>query len=483
LFLRQSRNELFRVSLNAEQNQVENEKSYRDVDIPEDFFIYQLLGKIVLCSPAGFYFFDSNEHFVPDEKLNRLFEFSGKNISFRSVMQTSTAIWALGKDVMTVKYNNSASTCYHTIPLISAFERIYPVDDSSIIIPNENGFALWNTTTSIKKPDYLLQIINKKIIKGNNNQEDDDIQTDITGDLKIPYKNNSLLVEYGIISYFNPYKVQFRSRLDNEEWSPFSFTDVKMLSDIPIGTHTFKVEAQLENGKILEDSFSFVVLPPWYLTIGAYLVYIVLLLLLFFLLWKLDNRRIEQKERQMKMIQEKELELKEEAFKTETEKKEQEIIRLTNEKLEMDVRHKSQELANSAIILGRKNELLIEIKKSLSHFFNKSGHEVTQQELMRKILDVNHVIDENIREDDIIHKFEENFDFVHNNFIKRLTETFPSLTVSERKICTYIKMQLTSKEIAPLLNITVRGVETVRLRLRKKLGLQNKSLTKFLSNF
>ena len=206
-------------------------------------------------------------------------------------------------------------------------------------------------------------------------------------------------------------------------------------------------------------------------------------MLTFILIWKWDNRRIKRKERKMKIRQQKELELKEEAFKIENEKKEQEIIRLNNEKLEIDIQHKSQELANSAIILGRKNEVLIEIKKSLSSIFDKSGYTALSQDIKRRILEMYNIIDENIREDDIFNKFEENFDLVHNNFIKRLTEAFPALSVAERKMCTFIKMQLSSKEIAPLLNITVRGVETMRLRLRKRLGLQNESLTKFLANF
>ena len=483
LFLRYSRNELHRVSLNTEQNQVENEKKYQDEDIPEEFYIYQLMGKIVLCSPSGFYFYNPNERFVSDTRLNRFFEFSGKNNIFRSVVQTPTATCALGEEIVAVKYNNSAVTCYHTIPLITNFERMFPIGDSLVIIPNENGFALWNTTTSIKKPDYPLQITDIKIIKASYQQEENIIETDTTGVLRIPYRNNSLLVEYGIISYFNPYKVLFRTRLDNKEWSPLSFVDNIVLSDIPIGSHTFKVETRLETGQILEDSFSFVVLPPWYLTLGAYIIYGILMILSFFLLLKLDNRRIEKKRRQMKMLQQKELELKEEAFKTENEKKEQKIIRLTNEKLEMDIQHKSQELANSAIILGRKNEVLIEIRKSLSGIFNRSGQEIIPQELKRKILEVNNIIDDNIREDDIFHKYEENFDLVHNNFTKRMSEAFPSLSAAERKMCTLIKMQLSSKEIAPLLNITVRGVETMRLRLRKKLGLQDESLTKFLNNF
>ena len=483
LFLRQSRNELSRISINTEQNKVENEKNYRGADIPENFFIHQLMGKIILCSPAGFYFYDSNERFVPDVETNRFFEFSGKNNSFRSVFQAPTAIWALGEDILAVKYNNTAVSCYHSIPLITNFERLFPINDSLAIIPNENGFALWNTAASIKKSEYPLQITDIQIVKGNDRKEGDSIGTNAKGVLTIPYRNNSFLVEYAVINYFNPYKVQFRTQLDNEEWSPFSSVDNRVLSDIPIGSHIFKVQTQMENGKVLEDSFSFIVLPPWYLTTGAYIIYGIMLILLFFLLWKLDSRRIEQKERQMKMLQEKELERKEEVFKTENEKKEQEIIRLTNEKLEMDIQHKSQELANSALILVRKNEVLIEIKKSLFDILDKTNHDIPLQEFKRKISEVTHVIDENIREDDIIHKFEENFDLVHNNFIKRLTEAFPTLNVAERKMCTLIKMQLSSKEIAPLLNISVRGVETMRLRLRKKLRLQNESLTKFLSNF
>ena len=484
LFLRQTQIGLSRVLFNSEQNQVENERNYRNnIDVPENFQIHQLMGKIILCSPSGFYSYDAKENFVPDTELNMYFEFSGKNNTFKSVIQTPSAVWALGEDILAVRLKNSALSFYHTIPLITNFERICPVTDSSAIIPNENGFALWNTAISIRKPDYSLQIINKKIIKGNDDQDEDDIKADSTGVFKIPYNNNSLVVEYGLISYFNPYKVQFRNRLDKEEWSTFSFNDIKALSDVPIGFHTFTVQAELENGKILEDSFSFIILPPWYLTKFAYIVYSTLVILIFILIWKVDNRRLKRKERKMKMRQQRELDLKEEAYKIENEKKEQEITRLTNEKLETDIQHKSQELANSAIILGRKNEVLIGIKKSLSTIFDKSGHVAAPQDIKLKILEMYNIIDENIREDDVFHKFEENFDLVHNNFIKRLTDAYPLLNVAERKMCTFIKMQLSSKEIAPLLNITVRGVETMRLRLRKKFGLQNESLTKFLANF
>jgi DNA-binding CsgD family transcriptional regulator len=396
-------------------------------------------------------------------------------------LHTSAAIWTLGENVIAVKYNDLSLACHHNIPLIAGFERLYQIGDSSVIIPNENGFALWNTKKTLKNPEYSLQITDIKIIKGDTDENND--ISDLKTDLEILYKNNSLLIGYDVISFFNPPKMLFRTQLDNGEWSNFSTSNTTALSNIPIGNHTFKVETQLENGKKLQDAFSFTIFPPWYLTTWSYGIYVVLLLLILFLTWKLDKLRLKTKERQMKILQAKELKLKEDAFNAENKKKEQEIIRLNNEKLETEIQHKSQELANSAVILGRKNEILIEVKNSLSQFSYNKKQNITLIDINRKIQEISHIIDENIKEDDIFHKFEENFDLVHNNFIKRLTEQYPDLNVSERKLCAYIKMQLSSKEIAPLLNISVRGVETMRLRLRKKLGLHNENLIKYLDNY
>jgi FixJ family two-component response regulator len=67
--------------------------------------------------------------------------------------------------------------------------------------------------------------------------------------------------------------------------------------------------------------------------------------------------------------------------------------------------------------------------------------------------------------------FETYFDEVHEDFFKRLTEKFPTLTPREQKLCAYIKMNIATKEIATLQNISTRGVEISRYRLRKKLGI------------
>ena len=90
----------------------------------------------------------------------------------------------------------------------------------------------------------------------------------------------------------------------------------------------------------------------------------------------------------------------------------------------------------------------------------------------------------NIQSDEVLKRIEDQFDLIHNNFMKRLHAKHPDLSNNERMMCAYLKMNLSTKEIAPLLNISVRGVETIRYRLRKKFGLEREdSLTDYLSNY
>ena len=93
-------------------------------------------------------------------------------------------------------------------------------------------------------------------------------------------------------------------------------------------------------------------------------------------------------------------------------------------------------------------------------------------------------IDTNLEHDDDLKAFQNSFDSVHHNFFRQLETAYPGLTSKEKQLCAYIKMNLLSKEIAPLLNISLRGVEISRYRLRKKLNLkEGENLTEFLQNF
>jgi DNA-binding CsgD family transcriptional regulator len=85
------------------------------------------------------------------------------------------------------------------------------------------------------------------------------------------------------------------------------------------------------------------------------------------------------------------------------------------------------------------------------------------------------LINRNIHDDSDWEIFEKNFAEVHEDFLEKLKEKYPDITAGELKLAAYIKMNLSSKEIAPLLNISVRSVENKRYRLRKKMGIAHDS--------
>ncbi|MFZ1735333.1 MAG: LuxR C-terminal-related transcriptional regulator, partial [Candidatus Moraniibacteriota bacterium] len=84
-----------------------------------------------------------------------------------------------------------------------------------------------------------------------------------------------------------------------------------------------------------------------------------------------------------------------------------------------------------------------------------------------------HLIDQNLSSDEEWEIFEQNFAEVHEEFLNNLSILHADLTSGELKLAAYIRMDLSSKEIAPLLNISLRSVENKRYRLRKKLGLEH----------
>jgi DNA-binding CsgD family transcriptional regulator len=160
------------------------------------------------------------------------------------------------------------------------------------------------------------------------------------------------------------------------------------------------------------------------------------------------------------------------------EEKERELTRqraeAEREILVLEVQNKSRELSNAALNLIRKNEVLQRLKDDL---LDSKNDPRALQKIMR-------LIDEHLEGDHDWEIFEESFNRVHDDFFKRLMHDFPNLTPGDMRLAAYLKMNLASKEIAPLLNISVRGVENKRYRLRTKLGLpEEANLTEFVMGF
>lgn len=390
-----------------------------------------------------------------------------------------------------VTYKRGASTYIlpldmSTVELVRGAETLVPLSDSLIVIPNDNGFALARIPTQKPMKDYSKAVHIRNVFISY--PKDSLIYTDnFLGEKtspKVPYSQNAVRFEYGITSFTHGEDVSYQYRLDNSEWSEPTKSMVKEYSNLSEGNHTFQLKAIFTDAMSATDSFNFQILPPWYRTNIAYLCYLLIFAALMWYVYKWDDVRVKRKKQQAVIEKDKELQEKEKEFEKENTRKERQIIQLEKEKLEHDLQHKSQEMANLMINFVRKNEILTEIKSDLFKVMS-AAKQNSGKDIRQLLLLVSNKIDSNIKSDDVLKRIEEQFDLVHNNFMKRLQEKHPELSLNERMMCAYIKMDLSSKEIAPLLNISVRGVETVRYRIRKKLLLEREdSLTDYLnSNF
>jgi len=184
---------------------------------------------------------------------------------------------------------------------------------------------------------------------------------------------------------------------------------------------------------------------------------------------KLQKEKFEEEQKQLTYLHQLELE-----------KSENEITKLKNEKLQTEIEHKNTELASVAMHLVQKGELLAYIKDEMGRLKKVTNGDKSPDDF-KKIL---RILDEENKMDKDWDHFAVHFDKVHSDFLRTLKTKYPVLSAHELKLCAYLVMNLSSKEIAQLMNISVRGVEISRYRLRKKFHLPTETnLFDFLLQF
>lgn len=153
------------------------------------------------------------------------------------------------------------------------------------------------------------------------------------------------------------------------------------------------------------------------------------------------------------------------------------------EKTDLALRRKSQEIADLLIMMERKNRALAQIKRDVQEAIEKARH-LEDKSVLTPLLNINLEISENLDGDSVMNRFEKEYDAANDGFLQRLSSRCPDLNQNERMTCVYLRMNLSTKEIASMLNLSVRGVETIRYHLRKKLELgRTEKLSSYLKAF
>jgi DNA-binding CsgD family transcriptional regulator len=182
----------------------------------------------------------------------------------------------------------------------------------------------------------------------------------------------------------------------------------------------------------------------------------------------------------IKSAEEEKRSYQEERFERDKLKTEKEILLLRDENLGLEIKKKNSELASSTLNNIKKNELLVKLIEDIEKIDKELLNNSLHMPIRKIINNINyHLVDK----DDWL-TFELNFRNAHTDFFKKLRDKHPDLSSNEIKLSAYLKLNLSSKEIASLMHISIKSIEQARYRLRKKLNLpQDSSLVNYIQTF
>ncbi|RLD37816.1 MAG: hypothetical protein DRI89_14890, partial [Bacteroidetes bacterium] len=148
--------------------------------------------------------------------------------------------------------------------------------------------------------------------------------------------------------------------------------------------------------------------------------------------------------------------------------------------LDKELKFRQSEMVTMAMSIIQKNEFLNDLKKEIVH--SKSSVREPENRLIFNRLSL--MITQNLSIDRDREKFQMFINQQHSNFLHRLAESFPTITENEKRLAALLRLNLSSKEIASILNISPKSVEMNRYRLRKKLRVSSKiNLSEFIREF
>ncbi len=365
----------------------------------------------------------------------------------------------------------------HNLFLRSSFENIYTYNATNTLIGSQQGLLHYsvNNNKNFDKPyaTYLSAVSIKTRNQVNNPKELFPLELKLELDkteAEIPFKYNSITFSFYTPFYEAAGKTQHAFRLIgfDDVWSEWSNTTFKEYTNLHEGSYTFEVKAlNIYNNESEVRSFHFVIKPPFFRSKLAYFIYAITFLSIVFFNLFYYKHKIEK----TRKIESEKYVSKEKAFKKEVKISEQKIEQLEQEKMKSEMRLKNIELANSTMNLIQKNKLLNNVKKELLSVSDKAQSNYVKEDIKGLIKK----IDKDITNDQNLKLFDKYFDRVHQDFINRIKEKHPNLTPKDLRLCAYLRMNLSTKEIAPLLNVSIRGLEISRYRLRKKLDLDREA--------
>lgn len=481
---------IYRIFLSADYQKIDsisffNVKNGLPSDRNNSVAIYK--GKPIAVNEAGFYSLDPSEQkFIANPSLSAIFKgnnpltlhISGNNL----MLIDKDGIELANPDSGTLKTIAMAKTINEG--LVNGFEHFNLLSNNQLLVANQNGFWNLNLDAQTDTLSDAQPIISNIFANGDSLVFRASAPAGSPDKpLTLPFSLNSLHFDFAYPDFRTADGTLYSSYLEGYDnaWSAPSSESSREYTRLPEGSYTLHLlTLNKQTGNKQQTEFRFEILPPWYRSTAAKICYLILIIVAIaggvfsIKKWKSKAEQRVQIQNDEKMD-----EMRKQAEKDALQK-DYEIATLKSEQLEIDIKHKSDELSSATMNVIRKNEILHEIASKISRIQAEKSLEPGVQ---KQLSQIQTAIEQNISHDDDWSTFNRNFDVVYSGYTKRLHELHPQLSQSDIRLCCYIKMGLTSKEIAPLINISFKSVEMARYRLRKKIALDpSLSLTDYIAS-
>lgn len=477
---------VYKMRLNAQLDSLVDVKFYnKEHGFPSNILInmFRINNRLVFCAEKGVYKYDeAHDRFILDplfdgilghrERVSAMAEDHQGNVYF--IEKGELGYIKFDKFGKHKVERDKFKRINHLVS--DDLECVFPIDSRNVLITSKEGFIHYNPQyVKHREKEFIVSL--RSVQSWQENQKDTLLERYHTAEgeetytITLPYHKNNLSFQF-VTPFFDEtdfISYQFLLENQNEEWSDWSPKTYKEYSSLREGNYTFKVRAKNMTGEISAvTAVKIIVLPPWYRSPLAYIIYTFVIAGILLIGYLIIRSRYQHK--QEVLIEETQLQLNE---------KESQIKTLKEEKLKAEIEHKNRELTLSDIHLQQKNEVLSTIRDGLQNVL-KSEEQKAQIKEVKTLLSK---IDKEITQKREWERFEEHFNLIHDEFFIKLKEQYPELTTQECRICAHIKLNMSTKDIANLLNMSVRGVETSRYRIRKKFQLEKSiKLNEFIYN-
>lgn len=407
---------------------------------------------------SGFYTYDDlSSRMVPYAALNTAV--SGFSPFQRIVSADTDKYWFISeREAVLMDWNGESLEFVDQVPYGILGDRVADSGQKILAIPGNHYLFMLENALAIYTPGetgFLRKSVAMKpysiTVSDRSKASPDSLLALNLVNPRLPYRFRNISFRMSCPVYGLMEDVRFYTRLQGLEktWQELSGAPEAVYNYLPSGSYIFSIEARAYDGTVLSAwSWPFSIKPPFWRSVWAWIAYAVLFAIAVLATINYFNQRHRKQ-----------------------------LDRLERKRLSEEVKLKSKELAATTMGSIRKNEVLISIREELSAQKAALGKDYPDK-YYRKICSL---IDSQLGSEADWALFEKNFDNIHENFFSTLRERYPALTDTDLRFCAYLHLNLTSKDIASLMNISLKGVEAARSRIRKKIQLpQNQSLTSFM---